>query len=85
MWIIRSSDKLVQNAPAQSEAQKARQAIPGLNEETPWIKGHYRPQQERKGGRGEKEGERERTVREIMGNIGSQSRNALGYTHAAGS
>ena len=28
-WLIRKPDKLFQNAPAQSEAWKARQAIPG--------------------------------------------------------
>ena len=28
-WLIRKPDKLPQNAPAQLEAQKARQAMPG--------------------------------------------------------
>ena len=28
-WLITKPDELPQNAPAQSEAQKARQAIPG--------------------------------------------------------
>ena len=46
-WLITKPDKLPQNAPAQSEAWKARQAtpgctvrqaIPGFNEKTPWIK-----------------------------------------------
>ena len=68
----------------------ARQAIPGFNEKTPWIKGTAEPQQgvkrlRRVKERGEsKKQEGTRTMKD-MGNIGSQTRNILGYTHAAGS
>ena len=34
-WLITKPDKVPHNAPAQSEAQKARQAIPGFNKKTP--------------------------------------------------
>ena len=37
-WLITKPDKLPQDAPVQSEAWKVRQAIPGFNEKTPWIK-----------------------------------------------
>ena len=88
-WLIRRSDKLVQNAPTKSEAQKARQAIPGLNEKTPWIKGAAEPQsgsevKKSQGERGEQEAEGMGTMKD-MGNIGPQTRNILGYTNAAGS
>ena len=70
-----------------SQVHTARQAIPGFNEKTPWIKGTAEPQKEVKrssqGKRGEQEAEERRTLKDT-GNIGSQTRNILGYTHAAG-
>ena len=60
-----------------------RQAIPGFNGETPWIKrGAADPQRERERERDSRR--EEKSSQEIVGNTGLQSRNILGYTHAAG-
>ena len=76
---VRKPDKLSQGA-------QTRQAIPGFNEETPWIKRALQNPSRQRGGR-EKEGEqREKLSQEITGNIGSKDSNkGTLNTHAAGS